>query len=203
MNLYRLFIDFLAKRMHKVPLLLKRKYLEKNNLLNIGKFTYGVENIDFHYYKGSENSITIGKYCSFAPGITIILGGIHPTDWVSLYPFRIQWNLKGAYHDGMPTTRGPVEIGNDVWVGTNVTILSGVSIGSGSIIAANSVVTKDVVPYSIVGGNPAKLIRRRFSLENINKLMEIQWWNWDDSRVIKAVENLSSENVDEFIKKYG
>lgn len=202
MNIYHLIVNYIAKRIENIPLKFKKKYLEQNGLLFIGSHTYGYENIDFHIYKGSESTVKIGKYCSLAPGIKMILGGIHPTDRVSLYPFRIKYNLKGAYNDGMPTTRGPIIIGNDVWIGTDVTIFSGINIGNGAVIAAGSVVTKDVQPYTIVAGNPAKMIRSRFSQGDIDKLLIIEWWNWDEERIKNAIDDICSNDIESFIRKY-
>ncbi len=170
--------------------------------MEIGKHTYGIENVDFQVYKGSECNIEIGKYCSIGPDVRIITGGIHPPEWVSLYPFRIQFKLKGAFLDGMPRTNGNIVIGNDVWIGTGVTILSGVFIGDGAIVATGSLVTKNLDPYCIYGGVPCKLIKKRFPDDDVKKLQDIAWWNWDEIDVLDAVELLSSENIKDFLIKY-
>lgn len=90
-------------------------------------------------------------------------------------------------------------IGNDVWIGSNVTIMSGVTIGDGAAIAANSTVTRDVDPYAIVAGNPARLLRRRFDPETIERLLEVAWWNWSDERIEENIELLCSPEVGRFL----
>ena len=99
----------------------------------------------------------------------------------------------------MTKTNGDVDIGNDVWIGEHVTIMSGVTIGDGAVIATNSHVVKNVAPYSIVGGNPAKLIKYRFTEEQIQKLLEIKWWNWNDEKINSYLPLLCSSNIDDFI----
>lgn len=174
--------------------------LRKEGLLKVGKHTYGKIVVDT--YEGSESKITIGKYCSISSDVRFINGGIHPVDWVSLYPFRIRWNQEGAYKDGMPTTKGPIHIMNDVWIGTGATILSGVTIGNGAIIMAGSIVSKDVPPFTIVGGIPARVIRPRFRSEEIEALQKIQWWEWEDTKIADNIELLSSPDLNEFITKF-
>ena len=172
----------------------------KNGILEVGLHTYGINNLSVLQNKGSLAKVIIGKYCSLASDITIITGGIHPTDWVALYPFRANWNLDGAFKDGMPQTRGDIKIGNDVWISTGVTILSGITIGDGAIVAANSLVTKDVPAYSISGGNPAKVIKYRFDKDIIRNLIELQWWNWDENKIKENIQFLSSSSVEDFLK---
>lgn len=175
--------------------------LTKAGLLKIGRHTYGTPKI--WMYRGSETKIDIGSYCSISPGVEIIGGGIHPTDWVSTFPLRTRWNLPGAEEDGMPATRGDILIGNDVWIGTGATILSGVTIGDGAIIASRALVTKDVRPYAIAGGIPATEMRRRFTDEEVGSLLKIAWWTWDDEAVLAAVDLLSSNNITGFLERYG
>lgn len=94
-------------------------------------------------------------------------------------------------------TKGNTEVGNDVWIGFNSTIMPGVKIGDGAIIGTNSVVTKNVEPYSIVGGNPAKEIKKRFSKEQIENLLQIKWWNWKIEKITENIQNLTSENYND------
>ena len=122
-------------------------------------------------------------------------------NWVSLYPFRIQFGIEGKESDGIPATKGPIIIGNDVWIGTGVTIMSGISIGNGAVIAGNSLITKNVEPYSIVGGVPAKEIKKRFDPKTIDQLEKIKWWDWDIERIKTNIDLLSSTQINEFIKK--
>lgn len=166
--------------------------------VTIGRHTYGRPQVS--EYRGSEANVVIGSYCSFSKGVEFVTGGIHPTDWVSTYPFRAMFELDGAFTDGMPQTRGDIIVGSDVWIGSDVMVLSGVTIGHGAIIAARSVVTKDIPPYAIVGGIPAKCIRFRFDQNVIDQLLEIQWWKWDDDLILEAVEFLSSPNMDGFLE---
>jgi acetyltransferase-like isoleucine patch superfamily enzyme len=176
--------------------------LKKKGFLQVGKNTYGMYGVTILNNKGSENRVNIGNFCSFAGGIKIICGGIHPTNWVSTFPFRAHFNLPGKYEDGMPSTKGDIIIGNDVWISSDVTILSGVKIGNGAIISANAVVTKDVPAYSIVAGIPAKIIKYRFAEYQRNELENINWWYWDNDKLIKNVDLLSSPNIEEFIEKF-
>lgn len=165
--------------------------------ITVGRHTYGMPHV--MNYPGSKRKVRIGSFCSIAAGVKIVTGGIHPLEWVSTYPFRIKWDMDGAYCDGMPTTRGDVVIGNDVWIGIDVTILSGVNIGNGSVIGACSVVTRDIPPYAIAVGSPARVVRYRFSAEQIAELLNVAWWNWDDQRIREAVPYLSSGGVDKFL----
>lgn len=174
-----------------------KENIKKGHLV-MGKHSYGIPEV--HIYKGSEAKVIIGKFCSIGPNCLFITGGIHPTNWISTFPFRIRWNLEGKEKDGMPFTKGDIIVGNDVWIGSNVIILSGVNIGDGAVICSGSVVTKDIEPYSIAGGVPAKLIRKRFDDEIIKKLLKIKWWEWEEERIKNYVKYLSSERVDEFLK---
>jgi acetyltransferase-like isoleucine patch superfamily enzyme len=178
---------------------IKIKNLLIEGRLIVGDYTYGLNNLSIQNYKGSEANVIIGKYCSLAPNITIITGGIHPVNWVSTYPFRAKFDLEGKFEDGMPYSKGDIIIGNDVWIGTGVTILSGVNIGDGAVIAAGSLIIKDVPPYAIAGGNPAKIIRYRFSEVQIEKLLTIKWWDWDQKRIIKNISIFCSKDINEFI----
>jgi len=98
-------------------------------------------------------------------------------------------------------TKGDTIIGNDVWIGYKAVIMPGIKIGDGAIIATNSMITKDVEPYSVVGGNPAKEIKKRFSDREISELLEIKWWNWDNEKITKNVRNLTENNIDK-LKNY-
>ena len=132
--------------------------------MQIGKYTYVRPNI---FWKNANGKLIIGKFCSLANNINIYLGGNHNINWVTTYPFgtinQDVFNSFNVAHHGHPFTKGNVIIGNDVWIGKNVTIMSGITIGDGSVIANNSHVVKDVEPYSLVGGNPVKLIKYRFT----------------------------------------
>lgn len=187
-----------------LPIETSSKRLEKliqKGLLSVGEYTYQWKSLHIDIYAGSEAKVIIGKFCSISKNVRIIMGGIHPTNWVSTFPFRICFNLQGKYEDGMPTTRGDVIIGNDVWIGTGATILSGIKIGNGAVIATGAMVTKDVPDYAIVGGIPAKIIKYRFSEDKIVALKKIKWWNWDIEKIKNNVYLISSDRIDEFISR--
>ena len=140
----------------------------------------------------------IGRFCSIAIDVTISLGN-HRTDIVSTYPFSTLapwWPEASGYPDR--TTSGDVVIGNDVWIGKGVFISSGVTVGDGAVLAAGSVVTRDVPPYAIVGGVPAKVIKYRFSPEVIASLLNIAWWDWSDEEVARHLP-LMMTDVNAFI----
>lgn len=174
------------------------RFIARKPRINVGKGSY-FNGLSIYCWDESI-SISIGKYCSFADQISIIAGGEHDKDWVSTYPFIDLWKMDELSHLKKPRFKGNINIGSDVWVGHGVTILSGVNIGDGAIIAAGSVVTKDIPPYSIFGGVPAKLIRYRFDMETQKSLLKIKWWDWDEYKIRKNISDLCS--VDDFIKKH-
>ena len=168
--------------------------------MSYGKYTYGTPNV---LWQSKDANLTIEKFCSIAANVNIYLGGNHRTDWVTTYPFgHIHQNTFNTFTgEGHPATKGNVIIGNDVWIGSNVTIMSGVTIGDGAVIANNSHVVKNVEPYCLVGGNPAKFIKYRFSKDQIKQLLQIRWWDWEDNKINKYISLLCNENIDDFIHK--
>jgi virginiamycin A acetyltransferase len=169
---------------------------------NIGEYTYGNSGSPKIIHFGENVRLKVGKFCSFAEDVTIVLGGYHPTHWLTTYPLNVFLFEEPKPHDGYPAAKGDVVIGSDVWVANGATILSGVTVGNGAIIAANSVVTKDVSPYSIVAGNPAKVIRKRFSDDIIEKLENIKWWDWPVEKIQSEAKNLQSDKIEEFLERY-
>jgi len=148
------------------------------------------------YYGDAPHQVHIGAYCSLAQDVQFVVGGNHHPEWVSTFPFRAAFGLPGAFEDGQPASRGPITVGNDVWIGLGALILSGVTIGDGAVIAAHSVVTKDVRPYAIVGGNPAREIRRRFDDETVKALLACRWWDWPEEELTSIVDLISGPDVD-------
>lgn len=168
--------------------------------MSYGKYTYGKIDV---IWKNDKAKLQVGNFCSIANNVKVYLGGNHRTDWITTYPFgHINQKVFNKFDGtGHPATKGSVIIGNDVWIGSNVTIMSGVKIGDGVVIANNSHVVKDVEPYSLIGGNPAKLIKYRFTKEQIEKLLEIKWWNWSDEKINTFTPLLCNNNIDKFIEE--
>ena len=177
--------------------------------MKIGNYTYGVQNIEvMHFGNQQVGEIIIGKYCSISSNIKMFLNENHPYTWVSTFPFGVlNTNIFTNFpHDmnfiySRSIGNGNIIVGNDVWIGYNSHIMSGVTIGDGAVIAANSHVVKDVEPYSIVGGNPAKFIKYRFTKEQIEKLLELKWWDLDENLINEILPLITSDNIDEFISK--
>jgi acetyltransferase-like isoleucine patch superfamily enzyme len=176
--------------------------------VSIGKHTYGL-NFETISLAPSLNkpSVTIGNYCSIAPGVVILANADHRTNLPSTFPFRTRVfaRLDGRkpvkYFDFDAVSKGDIVIGHDVWIGQNVTVLSGVSIGTGAVIGANSLVTKNIPPYSIAVGNPAKVLRARFSLNTIERLLKSEWWNLSDEQIIELEPFFYNPDIDEFLNQ--
>lgn len=176
--------------------------IKKNNII-VGDFSY-FGDIDFenhvtHHYDFNEDKLIIGKFCQIGKGVEFIMNGAnHQMNAVSTFPFYIfeGWEQSMPALNSMPI-KGDTVIGNDVWIGQNVTILAGVSIGDGAIIGANSVIGSNVEPYSIVVGNPAKLIRKRFDEELINIMLKLKWWDLPHEKINQLIPILSNGNLDE------
>jgi acetyltransferase-like isoleucine patch superfamily enzyme len=170
---------------------------EKYPQYEIGRWTYG--DLTVHSW-GEGATVTIGSFSSIAPGVQVFLGGEHRSDWVTTFPFNVLW--EGAEHiRGHPKTKGNVVIGNDVWIGTEAMIMSGVTIGDGAVVGARSLVARDVEPYSVVAGNPARLVRRRFDDQLVNRLLDLKWWDCENEELAQLLPLLLAPDIEAFLRE--
>lgn len=168
--------------------------------LVMGNMSYYAPNVV--KYKGDSGRVLIGNFASVAPDADFYVGGLHRVEWVSLYGLRAMLDLPGAYEDGFTHGRGDIVVGGDTWITNGATVMSGVTIGDGAVVGTKAVVAKDVRPYAIVVGNPAKEIGRRFSDEQVETLLRIRWWDWPTELVAERVDLLSSPDLDAFIERF-
>lgn len=167
----------------------------------IGRFTYGEPKIE-DIWNHHGVTLQIGSFCSIARGVTIWLGGNHHNEWVSTSPLNTFLQYDSGHKFDQTSTKGSVIIGNDVWIGAEASILSGTTIEDGAIIGTKAVVSNNIPPYCVVVGNPARVVKKRFNDEQIQKLLEIKWWNWEDDKIKENIPLILSENVDDFISKF-
>ncbi len=166
----------------------------------VGDHSYGVNGSPHVFLLKPEVTLTIGAFCSFAEGCKILVAAEHRPDFICMYPLPlINPDPIGAVE--CVGTKGSVIIGNDVWVGMDAMILSGVTVGDGAVIGAGAVVTKDVEPYAIVAGNPARLIRYRFAPAVCAALQRIAWWNWPIQKIKDEQRLLLSSDVRTFMER--
>lgn len=182
------------------PRIGSQAWLEQQGMLTIGAHTYGKPTV--LVFAGDCARVSIGRYCSLAAGIEIMPGGNHRIDTVTTYPMRQMLAPEGVERPGEPVSKGDVTIGNDVWIGRGAKILGGVSIGDGAVVAAWSVLTKSVPPYTIAAGVPARPVARRFSDDVVQSLLRIRWWDWEDALVRERIDELMSDDLEGFTRRY-
>lgn len=169
----------------------------------VGEHTYGKPRILMHH---EGNTLRIGKFCSIASEVTFLMSGLHHHECVSTYPW---YNPFKGFHRWDPTgidpalwkdhPAGDTVVGNDVWLGHGAFVLPGVHIGDGAVIGAKTVVSKDVPPYAIAVGSPMRIVRLRFSEEQVAALQEIRWWEWPDEKIQRFLPLIQSSDIDAFI----
>lgn len=166
----------------------RAKFKQRYPSYDYGYGSYGTPLIE---HASQEAQLKIGSFCSIAGGVKILLGGNHNIKAITTFPFYERLANITKHKE----TKGDVVIGSDVWLATDCLILSGVTIGHGAVVAARAVVTKDIPPYAIVGGNPAKIIRYRFADEVIQELLANPWWELPQDEIIKIAPLLCSDDT--------
>lgn len=200
---------------HPQPLIQSLCYIKnvvKNPNIIIGDYTYyddadscgeDFEKHVTHFYPHIGDRLVIGRFCSIAKGVEFIMNGAnHPMNGVSAFPFGIFIDQKPTIPKDIVPYKGDTVIGNDVWIGQNVTFLPGVHVGDGCIIGASSVVARDIPPYCIAAGNPARVVKKRFDDATIARLEEIAWWNLEVEEIEAIYPMLQNGDVDAFIQRY-
>ena len=187
------------------------KHVITNPNITVGDFTmyndfvndptlFENNNVLYHY-PINHDKLQIGKFCSIACGAKFLFNSAnHTLSSLSTYPFPLffeEWGLEKKDVTNAWDNKGDIVIGNDVWIGYEAVVLAGVMIGDGAIIGTRAVVTKNVPPYTIVGGVPAKPIKKRFSEETISALLEIQWWNWSKERIARNIGAIQCGNIEQ------
>ena len=193
---------------HHSKLVFLKNLIDLPNV-EVGEYTYydDFENADnflknvLYHYEFIGDKLIIGKFCAIGSGTKFIMnGGNHELAPISTFPFGIFGNGWEKIFDGVDLTKkfpnkGDTLIANDVWIGHDAIIMPGVKIGNGAVIGTRAVVTKDVPDYAIVGGNPAKLIRKRFNEETIERLLKISWWNWNAEKITQHLSFINSTDI--------
>lgn len=195
-------MNLLNKIIKKLYLMKAPRLLSKNRYFSayeIGEYTFGCPEV---LEWGDKNAgLSIGSFCSIARDVKILLGGEHRYDWISTYSFPDFLDGINDIKNDHRVSKGGVTIGNDVWIGYGATILSGVTIGNGAVIGAKAVVAKNVPDYSIVVGNPARVIKQRFDDKTITQLNQIAWWNWSLEKIKKNAHVIMSDNLNDLMER--
>jgi virginiamycin A acetyltransferase len=179
--------------------------IENIHLWHSGRGTYFDRNVNIISWS-DQYHVRLGKYNSIGRDCNFFLHANHRPDWITTSS-QLWGPVTPEIADmhmnmGHPSCKGDIIIENDVWIGAKSTIMSGVKIGNGAIVAAGSVVTKDVPPYAVVAGNPGKVVKYRFNDDQINKLLEISWWNWNEEKIRDNAMIMWSNEIDEFIDTF-
>jgi virginiamycin A acetyltransferase len=180
------------------------KNIIKSPQIIVGDYTYYDDPEDIYNFEKNvlylfefmRDKLIIGKFCQIATGVRFIMNGAnHAMDGISTYPFKVF----GKAWSEVPmnvVSKGDTVIGNDVWLGNSVTIMQGIKIGNGAIIGTNALVTKDVEPFTIVGGNPAKVIRKRYDDKTITFLQQLAWWDWPIEKITQHLDAITTGNLE-------
>ncbi|MGL5935845.1 MAG: CatB-related O-acetyltransferase [Cetobacterium sp.] len=205
-KIYIIMIDKIKKKLQFI--FMKKNWRDKNGnnktspvsyfpieLVKVGNYSYGPLNV--RYWGTEKEGLEIENFVSIAEGVKFILGGNHEVNTFTTYPLKVM----ALGEEIEAWTKGPIVVKDDVWIGTDALILSGVTIGQGAIVAAGSIVTKDVPPYSIVGGNPAKIIKYRYSKEIIDEMIAFDWNKIDLNKIEKLREDLYKPLTLELMRK--
>lgn len=180
----------------RIRLGLKKVSLPPLPGVEIGRHTYGLTKESF-FVPHKNVPVRIGSFCSVGPGVLFICAAEHRVDTATTFPIQF---VDGKIRNAPGTVgKGPITVGHDVWFGARCIVLSGVTIGNGAVIGAGSIVTRDIPPYAIAVGNPARVIRYRFSPEIIERLQSSQWWNWSDDLIRERVELLTTVDAESFV----
>lgn len=183
------------------------KNVVQNPQIEVGDYSYyddpdGAENFErnvLYLFPFIGDKLVIGKFCALARGVKFIMNGAnHPLSGLSTYPF---WIFGGGWENNMPPKselpfKGDTRVGNDVWIGYDALIMPGVNIGNGAIISSRAVVTRDVPAYSVVGGNPAAVIKMRFEPEQIARLEALRWWDWPVDKITARLPHIVAGDID-------
>lgn len=195
-----------------LPNLCYIKNVVKSPNVFIGDYTYYDDPVDSTKFEEHcvlfnwpefGDKLVIGKFCAIAHKVQFLMGSAnHRMSSLSTYPFNVfggAWEARTPPHLAQLPRKGDIIVGNDVWIGRECTIMPGVTIGDGAVIAAGSVVVKDVPPYALFGGNPAKLVRMRFNKETIALLQKVRWWDFDKEKLLKWLPVLCNENLEDAV----
>ena len=169
------------------------RYPSDTNLI-MGDFSYYISISILDEIKDGSVKVKVGKFCSIGPTVNFALAVEHKGSWNTSYPFNRLLGIETRENSSV-ASKGDIIIGNDVWIGADATILSGVTIGDGCIVGNHAVVTKNVEPFSVIAGNPGRVIKKRFTLDKIEKLQEIKWWDWNLQMIYDALPLLQSEDI--------
>jgi virginiamycin A acetyltransferase len=186
------------------------KNIIQNPQISVGDYTYYDDPQDVQRFEQNVlylfpfmgDRLIIGKFCQLASGVRFIMNGAnHAMEGVSTYPFKV---FGGAWSQASmkAKSKGDTVVGHDVWIGNSATLMQGIQVGHGAIIGTQSLVTKDVPPYTIVGGNPAREIRKRFDDETVAFLLQLRWWDWDAATLTQHLEALTCGDIPELKRLY-
>ena len=184
----------------RIKLGLKKDPLPPLPGVEIGRHTYGLTKESF-FVPHKNVPVRIGSFCSIGPGVLFICAAEHRIDTATTYPIQF---VDGKIRNAPGTAgKGPITVGHDVWIGARCIVLGGVTIGNGAVIGAGSIVTRDIAPYAVAVGNPARVMRYRFVPEIIERLQALQWWNWSDDLIRDRVELLMATDIERLLSAVG